>query len=46
MNLYIGNLNYNVKESDLRNVMEEYDQKALLLLKCRMIQKQLTLSKN
>ena len=24
MNLYIGNLNYNVKESDLRNVMEEY----------------------
>ena len=24
MNLYIGNLSYNVKESDLRNVMEEY----------------------
>ena len=24
MNLYIGNLNYNVKESDLRHVMEEY----------------------
>ena len=24
MNLYIGNLNYNVKESDLRNVMEEH----------------------
>ena len=24
MNLYIGNLNYNVKEGDLRNVMEEY----------------------
>ena len=23
-NLYIGNLSYNVKESDLRNVMEEY----------------------
>lgn len=61
MNLYIGNLNYNVKESDLRNVMEEYGavasvklitdretrrSKALLLLKCRMIQKQLTLSKN
>ena len=22
MNLYIGNLSYNVKESDLRNVME------------------------
>lgn len=24
MNLYIGNLSYNVKESDLREVMEEY----------------------
>ncbi|MCD8262511.1 MAG: RNA-binding protein [Bacteroides sp.] len=24
MNMYIGNLNYNVKESDLREVMEEY----------------------
>ena len=24
MNLYIGNLSYNVKESNLRNVMEEY----------------------
>mgnify|MGYP000380974698 FL=1 len=24
MNLYIGNLSYNVKESDLRQVMEEY----------------------
>ena len=24
MNLYIGNLSYNVKESDLRHVMEEY----------------------
>lgn len=24
MNLYVGNLNYNVKESDLRHVMEEY----------------------
>ena len=24
MNLYIGNHSYNVKESDLRNVMEEY----------------------
>ena len=24
MNLYIGNLSYNVKESDLRNVLEEY----------------------
>ncbi|MCS2892809.1 RNA-binding protein [Parabacteroides faecis] len=24
MNMYIGNLSYNVKESDLREVMEEY----------------------
>ena len=24
MNMYIGNLRYNVKESDLRQVMEEY----------------------
>ena len=24
MNLYVGNLNYRVKESDLREVMEEY----------------------
>lgn len=24
MNLYIGNLNYNVREGDLRSVMEEY----------------------
>ena len=24
INLYIGNLSYNVKESDLRHVMEEY----------------------
>lgn len=24
MNMYIGNLNYNVKEPDLREVMEEY----------------------
>lgn len=24
MNMYIGNLSYNVKESDLRQVMEEY----------------------
>ena len=24
MNMYVGNLNYNVKESDLRQVMEEY----------------------
>ncbi|MEG1685817.1 MAG: RNA-binding protein, partial [Bacteroides sp.] len=24
MNMYIGNLNYHVKESDLRQVMEEY----------------------
>ena len=24
MNIYIGNLSYNVKESDLRQVMEEY----------------------
>ena len=24
MNLYIGNLNYNVREGDLRGVMEEY----------------------
>ncbi len=24
MNMYIGNLNYNVKEPDLRKVMEEY----------------------
>ena len=24
MNMYIGNLNYNVRESDLRQVMEEY----------------------
>ena len=24
MNLYVGNLSYNVKESDLRQVMEEY----------------------
>ncbi|GGJ84870.1 MULTISPECIES: RNA recognition motif domain-containing protein [Parabacteroides] len=24
MNMYIGNLSYNVKESDLRDVMEEY----------------------
>ncbi|MDR0962697.1 MAG: RNA-binding protein [Mediterranea sp.] len=24
MNLYVGNLNYRVKESDLKSVMEEY----------------------
>jgi RNA recognition motif-containing protein len=24
MNLYVGNLNYKVKENDLREVMEEY----------------------
>ena len=24
MNLYVGNLNYKVRESDLREVMEEY----------------------
>jgi RNA recognition motif-containing protein len=24
MNLYVGNLNYKVKEADLREVMEEY----------------------
>lgn len=24
MNMYVGNLSYNVKESDLREVMEEY----------------------
>lgn len=24
MNLYIGNFNYNVREGDLRGVMEEY----------------------
>ena len=24
MNMYIGNLSYNVRESDLRQVMEEY----------------------
>lgn len=24
MNLYIGNLNYNVREGDLKSVMEEY----------------------
>ena len=24
MNIYVGNLSYNVKESDLRQVMEEY----------------------
>ena len=24
MNMYVGNLRYNVKESDLRQVMEEY----------------------
>ena len=24
MNIYIGNLSYNVRESDLRQVMEEY----------------------
>lgn len=24
MNLYVGNLNYRVKEADLRGVMEEY----------------------
>lgn len=24
MNIYIGNLNYNVKESDLKEVMEDY----------------------
>ena len=24
MNMYIGNLSYNVKEADLRQVMEEY----------------------
>ncbi len=24
MNLYVGNLNYRVRESDLREVMEEY----------------------
>lgn len=24
MNMYVGNLSYNVKESDLRDVMEEY----------------------
>ena len=24
MNMYVGNLNYNVKEADLREVMEEY----------------------
>ncbi|MDR0989155.1 MAG: RNA-binding protein [Prevotellaceae bacterium] len=24
MNLYVGNLNYKVRESDLRKVMEEY----------------------
>lgn len=24
MNMYIGNLSYNVKEADLREVMEEY----------------------
>lgn len=24
MNLYVGNLSYNVKEADLREVMEEY----------------------
>ena len=24
MNMYVGNLGYNVKESDLRQVMEEY----------------------
>ena len=24
MNMYVGNLSYNVKESDLRQIMEEY----------------------
>lgn len=24
MNMYVGNLNYSVRESDLRSVMEEY----------------------
>lgn len=24
MNMYVGNLNYRIKESDLRDVMEEY----------------------
>ncbi len=24
MNMYVGNLNYRIKESDLREVMEEY----------------------
>jgi len=24
MNMYVGNLSYSVRESDLRNVMEEY----------------------
>lgn len=24
MNMYVGNLSYNIKESDLRQVMEEY----------------------
>ena len=24
MNMYVGNLSYNVRESDLRQVMEEY----------------------
>ena len=32
MNLYVGNLNYNVKESDLRHVMEEYGEVASVKL--------------
>ena len=32
MNLYVGNLNYRVKESDLREVMEEYGTKGFAFI--------------
>lgn len=32
MNLYIGNLGYNVREGDLKSVMEEYGTVALVKL--------------
>ena len=32
MNMYVGNLSYNVKESDLRQVMEEYGVESVKLI--------------
>ena len=46
MNLYVGNLNYNVKESDLRHVMEEYGAVASVkLITDRETRRSLRLSK-